>query len=116
MTLDSSQAWLLTVEVPSSEQAKTRALCSFSLAVATCFPAPSSNTETRVGAASSRYVRLTQQVEPFFLAVWVGVVTPELESTLVISAYHPRCRACGAAPSCTYVKLHGDEVLRFMGK
>ncbi len=32
------------------------------------------------------------------------------------SAYHPRCRACGAAPSCAYVREHGDEVLRFMGK
>jgi hypothetical protein len=30
------------------------------------------------------------------------------------SAYHPRCRSCGATPSCSYVKLHSDEVLRFM--
>lgn len=32
------------------------------------------------------------------------------------SAYHARCRSCGAVPSCTYVRLHGDEVRRFMGK
>jgi hypothetical protein len=32
------------------------------------------------------------------------------------SAYHPSCRSCGASPSCSYVRLHGDEVLRFVAR
>ena len=30
------------------------------------------------------------------------------------SAYDLKCRKCGTAPSCGYVRLHEDEIIRFL--
>jgi len=30
------------------------------------------------------------------------------------SAYDLKCRKCGTAPSCDYVRLHEDEIIRFL--
>jgi hypothetical protein len=32
------------------------------------------------------------------------------------SAYDMTCRKCGASPSCTYVGLHGEEVIAYISK
>lgn len=38
------------------------------------------------------------------------------ECGTVNSAYDIACRTCGASPSCDYVRLHKDEIMRYLAK